>query len=244
MAPARLHRVEDSGGEGLRKYGRPEQLQREVEAMTFVRENTSIPVPTVHEIHAPKGAKGNECWILLQRVPGIALDKAWVQMDKDAQEGVTTQLRRHLDELHALQPPQHGTISSCSGGQVYDHRLGAHMCCGPFNSVREFHDFLIEPVAKHAHAKIVAKYRVVLPDDCAVQYTHADLSWEHIMVDPSTNTITGILDWEMAGFWPEWWEYSKALSGWRHQVWWENVVRQVTQAFPDVMHADRDIEMF
>jgi thiamine kinase-like enzyme len=39
--------------------------------------------------------------------------------------------------------------------------------------------------------------------------THADLSPRNIIV--KGDKVVGILDWEMAGFYPEYWKYVKAM---------------------------------
>lgn len=51
---------------------------------------------------------------------------------------------------------------------------------------------------------LIPKYRHRLPDDDEIVFAHGDISWEHVLVDPSTGHVTGIIDWEMAGFWPRW----------------------------------------
>jgi hypothetical protein len=47
----------------------------------------------------------------------------------------------------------------------------------------------------------------------------------------------------MAGFWPEWWEYRKAVIG-ASQRWWAEVVYQVMSRFKAETEADMDIERF
>jgi aminoglycoside phosphotransferase len=37
-------------------------------------------------------------------------------------------------------------------------------------------------------------------------FCHGDLSQTNILVDPETLKIQGIIDWEFAGFWPEYFE--------------------------------------
>lgn len=39
--------------------------------------------------------------------------------------------------------------------------------------------------------------------------THADLSPRNIIVNG--DQVVGIIDWEMSGFYPEYWEYAKAM---------------------------------
>lgn len=84
----------------------------------------------------------------------------------------------------------------------------------------------------------------MLPNIHRIIFAHADISWENILVDPATGTVTGILDWEMAGFWPEWWAYRKALCGARGQPWWINVLKEIMREYQRETDADMDLEMF
>lgn len=45
--------------------------------------------------------------------------------------------------------------------------------------------------------------------DCSV-FTHADIAPRNIMVDDQ-NKVTGILDWEFAGWYPDYWEYAQIM---------------------------------
>jgi hypothetical protein len=116
--------------------------------------------------------------------------------------------------------------------------------CGPFASVADFHDFLVAPVRQCPGPELVAKYRSQLPDTYDIRFSHADLSWENILVDVSTGRVTGILDWEMAGYWPEWWEYRKALFGSRSQLWWIKLLKEVMTEYSRETEIDMELEMF
>jgi hypothetical protein len=48
----------------------------------------------------------------------------------------------------------------------------------------------------------------------------------------------------MAGFWPEWWEYRKALFGGRCQKWWADIVKDVMPPYEKEFEADVVLEMF
>jgi len=44
-------------------------------------------------------------------------------------------------------------------------------------------------------------------------FTHADLAPRNIIIDQSTFEVTGILDWECAGWYPAYWEYTNMWRG-------------------------------
>jgi hypothetical protein len=66
----------------------------------------------------------------------------------------------------------------------------------------------------------------------------------NILLDPEIGNVNGILDWEMAGFWPDWWDYRKALFGSRSQPWWMDVLKEIMTGYPGETEVDMDLEMF
>lgn len=65
------------------------------------------------------------------------------------------------------------------------------------------------------------------PTDTKVYLTHGDLLPQNIMVEGST--ITGIIDWETAGYYPEFWEYSRMHDVGLMTPGWARVL---TRVFP------------
>lgn len=84
-------------------------------------------------------------------------------------------------------------------------------------------------------------YRDLLPDIGKFYFTHGDITIGNIIVSgfPGSYAITGIIDWEQAGWYPEYWEYCKILSGvefdheWRTGKWGD----KITRPFEDVFYA-------
>jgi aminoglycoside phosphotransferase (APT) family kinase protein len=227
----------------VRKHGDAFRIRREVEAMKYVQSRTSIPIPTVIDSNFADEHRGKS-WFVMERLPGCQLGEAWPTMVESARARTMQELRSYFEELHIVRSPEPRWIGSCSKGPAYDHRLDNLSTCGPFQSVSEFHDFLVAPVKKSPRPDWVDKYRKLLPDDHDIIFAHADVSWENILVDPETGKVTGILDWEMAGFWPEWWEYRKALYAARCQPWWIDFLKNIIKEYPREAEADMELEMF
>ncbi len=237
-------RLTSESASAVRKCGKAFRLRREFEAMKFVQSHTSIPVARVLDAHLGTDDKDESSWILMERLPGDQLGEAWPAMSEDARAQTVSQLRSYFGQLHAIRPTGLGWIGSCSYGPAYDHRLDNRATCGPFESVSEFHDFLVAPVRDCPRPEWVTKYRRRLPDDNGIMFAHADVSWENILVDRVSGSVTGILDWEMAGFWPEWWEYRKALFGARSKPWWIRIIKEIMQEYPSEAETDMELEMF
>lgn len=229
--------------ETIRKEGQTFRLRREISAMQCVHACTSIPVPRVLETNFGKDDH-EEGWILIERLPGDQLGEAWPTMSEGSRTETLHQLKSYLQQLRNLLPYGVGWIGSCSGGPAYDYRLSDTTTCGPFTAVGEFYDFLVHPVKDGPRPELAAEYRRQLPDDSAIVFAHADVSWENILVDSASGRVTGILGWENAGFWPEWWEYRKAVYGARSKPWWMEIVKNIMQEYPREADVDTNLETF
>ena len=53
-------------------------------------------------------------------------------------------------------------------------------------------------------------------------FTHGDLKHHNILVQDGH--VTGFLDWESAGWYPEYWEFTTALRFVQRDFWWYNFV--------------------
>jgi len=165
-------------------------------------------------------------------------------MDEEARRAAQTGLRKYLDELRAIPPPTPAYIGSCNGGPAYDHRIDNIRPCGPFASESDFNDFLVVPVTECLSQELANQYRQQLADDHGIVFTHADLCGDHIFVEPTTGKITGLIDWEMAGWWPAYWEYAKSQFGGRYQTWWTTLVANFLHPYQHEFRIDWDLQQF
>lgn len=67
--------------------------------------------------------------------------------------------------------------------------------------------------------------------------SHGDLSDRNILVDPSTLTVTGLLDWEMANIMPAYFEYAAARLSGGHRPEWR---RELLDVLRSVLHHECD----
>jgi hypothetical protein len=89
---------------------------------------------------------------------------------------------------------------------------------GPFASVKEFHDWLsyLTKRGKEIHwpdpSQIPDPSRYLLPDNSPITFTHADLHPSNIIVSIDNPChIVAIIDWHQSGWYPDYWEYCKAV---------------------------------
>ncbi|ODH51819.1 hypothetical protein GX48_02063 [Paracoccidioides brasiliensis] len=66
-------------------------------------------------------------------------------------------------------------LGHARGTAAYDHRLKNGTPCGPFDSVSQFLDFLVEPMSRSPKPSLAKTYRAKFSDVYGVNFAHADL---------------------------------------------------------------------
>jgi hypothetical protein len=84
------------------KWGQYVTLQ-EGENMLFVRQSTSIPVPTVYALFRDEKTGLN--FIIQEYIPGKSLGSVWNDLDTPDKTAIASQLRRNMDELRSIPSP-------------------------------------------------------------------------------------------------------------------------------------------
>lgn len=139
-----------------------------------------------------------------------------------------------VDEMRRLPAPGYG-ISNVVGGPLYDERFaGPTSMVGPFETIHDFHLFLrngfTEPVENYPEINDMMRLQDrhwPMP-----VFTHADLSAFNILV--RGDDVVGIIDWETAGWYPTYWEYTMAcLQGNRMFMWWTEESDRFLDAMPE-----------
>ncbi|KAF1968064.1 kinase-like protein [Bimuria novae-zelandiae CBS 107.79] len=176
-----------------------------------------VPVPEVYGWCED----GGECFIYMELIKGVTLESQWESLSDGAKKKVCKQLRTILDSLRKLeQDPDDRFLGRIDKKPLLDivftHKTKPP--AGPFATVKEFHDWLsaLIKVGKEIHfadpSQIPDPWRESLPDDARVVFTHADLHPSNIMVSPDgSGKVLAIIDWHQSGWYPDYWEYCKAL---------------------------------
>jgi hypothetical protein len=84
----------------------------------------------------------------------------------------------------------------------------------PFPARVAFHDWLSWLWRRNVPdpESIDDPWRDLLPDNGSIVFTHGDLRPANIIVTATSPAkVVAILDWEQAGWYPDYWEYCKAM---------------------------------
>ncbi|KAJ9636933.1 hypothetical protein H2204_005079 [Knufia peltigerae] len=209
----------------------------EAATMKFVTEHTSIPVPKVFCSFVHK----NIAYLVMERYQGDELPTAWKKLSERSRHKVFDQLKRMLQELRALKPPHSTKVQSSVGGSLRDSRL-PRSCprFGPFDTIQEFHLWLRDGLQPSQ-----IKGRDNDPDwqeiqDMATEqdgpwpppvFTHGDLNPFNILL--RGDQVVGLIDWEMSGWYPNYWEYtSEWLTSEHTRTEWRDSIHWFLDPFP------------
>ncbi|KAI0071768.1 kinase-like protein [Panus rudis PR-1116 ss-1] len=221
---------------------------REAEALRFVREQTTLPVPRVYDVWVD--AQDPElAWMTMENIKGVSLYDSWPRLTPSQKERVASQVVDFLRQLRAIPPPVPTKIASCSGGPIYDSGriAGGNKLFGPFDSEEDFHLFLHGLATRDLPPQFAAK----VPKQANghdIVFTHADFGPSQILLDPNDlGRIVAVLDWEFASWYPAYWEYTKAISGFDSRLdkgTWREIVGKATGFFDVEAEIDMKLVAF
>lgn len=186
----------------------------------------------------------------MEKLPGASLTNGWRSRSAESQARILSQLKTMVDELRALRSPFGATVANVDGGNLTDVRLpGLGLIYpgqtswrfGPFDDIAAFHRWLRRPAEKvHDDYNAEINELIVTHEETdwgAPVFTHGDLSSLNILSEG--DRVTGIVDWEIAGWYPYYWEYTTAMQvNFRNQFWAEYIDRFL-EPRPDELRMER-----
>lgn len=182
----------------------PEVLANEHNALHIVQRNTRIPCPRAIDLVASGESKRS--YLLTTTVPGITLAQALQLLSDQDLIGIAAELTDYAYQIREIQRPKESSflISNTLGSACRDPRIRDCTPIGPFADEAAFSQNLLfsDDPSRRGHDSV---------------FTHADLNPRNILVDRVVTAgvarwrITGIVDWETAGYYPEYWEFTKSM---------------------------------
>ena len=135
-------------------------------------------------------------------------------------------------------------VGAVKGGCVLESYFWDTGTNGPFRDIKDFNDAVqvaAIPKMPMTERKFIDSYRNLLCDTGNIYFTHADLNLCNIMImgPPGSRRISGIIDWDQNGWYPECWEYWKMVMcvhynhEWRSAGW----VDKVSKTYEDEVEA-------
>ncbi|KAK3172936.1 hypothetical protein OEA41_006262 [Lepraria neglecta] len=209
------------------KYGDRVDLS-EASAMHFIAQHTSIPVPKVHCAFAHR----DNTYIVMEHIDGEMIAQGWMSRSDESKAKIHSQLKEFIHEMRRIPPPRSG-VANVDGGSLFDPRISVPTWrFGPFTSIQAFHEFLHDglrpgPIMPPGVNDLIAQHEGPWPPPT---FTHGDLSSLNILA--KGDQVVGIVDWETAGWFPSYWEYTTACQVNPQNSFWIGEIDKFLDRFP------------
>ncbi|KAL2859869.1 kinase-like domain-containing protein [Aspergillus lucknowensis] len=201
-----------------------------------------VPVP---EVFGWRTDDEGYVFIYIELIQGPTLLDHWSSLDVTGKRAFSDQLSKIVQSLRRLeQDPFEPFISSINKHHLQDYIFTTQPKMGPFASVKEFNDQFALLHQLPFPTRYDDPYRAYLPDEVGIKFTHADLHRGNIIVSFSSDASSSsgsarlvLVDWQQAGWYPEYWEYCKALytcsyeDEWRSEGYIDTVLRPWEDVF-------------
>ncbi|KAI0409918.1 kinase-like domain-containing protein [Xylaria palmicola] len=188
--------------------------------------NAGVPAPHVHKIDAAPDGQNH---LHMSYIRGQSLETLWVDMSIDQKTDIAQQLRGLLETMRSVVPPT-GVISACDGTEIRDTRLHFTYHSPPCYDEAGFNKFLLSSLHEHIPPLVKEAISRRLRTDHRIVLTHCDLTPRNILV--RDGQISGLVDWEDSGWYPEYWEYVKFFQRTADKDW----KQYAEHIFPQLYH--------
>ncbi|KUI56358.1 Aminoglycoside 3'-phosphotransferase [Cytospora mali] len=214
------------------KVSDPGGIDRSEAEMMHYAATHGVRAPKVlghYNIVTTKPKKPLAVAMVSERVPGVSLVNVWLELSKEEQSSIKEQLRMEITRMRKCTQPFIGRVGNQETRNVYDRLVESN--CGPFSDEKAFDDWCLARAHRSAFSrwkwgKMLERER--RKSSGLFVLTHGDLTPRNIMV--KDGVITGIVDWERSGFFPEYAEYAFAMKLCHsHEKWWIPVLEEILQ---------------
>ena len=176
----------------------------------FLEHRPSIPAPR------PLGLlrMGRVSILFTSHLPGTTLETVWTDLAADQKTSVRDQLDAIFRDLRTMQLPHGMPLGGVAGEGCKDQRRHLRRSTVPILSVEDFESFQFSD-PKYGSTMFIDFLRAFTRDSYQVVFTHGDLRPDNVIVEVTEGNrcfITGLIDWEDSGFYPEYYEPTKITN--------------------------------
>ncbi|GLA36009.1 hypothetical protein AnigIFM63309_001667 [Aspergillus niger] len=226
--------------ETIVKYGHGVRLA-EAEAMHLVSTRTNIPIPRLLSAYVLHGV----CYIVMEYVEAESFNKYWDRVSEPEQQNVLRQLRNYVSQMRSIKGEFIGGVDSspCRDGifdAVWDnYGAGSY---GPYASEALFTEGIVQVLRDRIPPNLPEEssdldsvfftneyvlyqtVRELKKMNHSIVFTHGDLHCGNMLVR-SDGTVV-IVDWGQAGYWPDYWEFYRAMFQVPWRPSWDRMIEK------------------
>ncbi|KAI2631835.1 kinase-like protein [Hypoxylon sp. NC1633] len=178
----------------------------EVRNSDFAADRISgYPFPSI----AHSWREGDRFFIMQARLDGVPLEEALPRLSQQDLQRIGHQVGQYLLQLRRYHSPQTHMLD---GRPVVDRRLFKPLdsnLAGNNYSVcttdDELRNNLSRAIASRLDNSTLNNFMSMMPSAMPFTFSHSDVHEGNIIV--KQGMFVGLIDWELAGYYPRWWEY-------------------------------------
>lgn len=216
----------------------------EAEALHLAATKTTIAVPTLHSAYVLDGVG----YIVMSYEEGEEFEKYWDRVSETERDHVLEQLREYLNQMREIKGDYIGRLnnSPCKDG-IFLGGYGDYTkySYGPYPSEESFNEGIVQALRDRLPAETIKRendlestffngehelYQTVRSlKNHEIVFTHADLHPGNIIVRADGTVV--LLDWGLAGFWPDYWDSYRARHCFHWRVSWSRMLEKFIPPF-------------
>jgi aminoglycoside phosphotransferase (APT) family kinase protein len=178
----------------------------------LAEEKPNFPAPKPHG-HI---ACGDNSYLFMSLMPGVTLESVWSDLAEDQRCSIGLELDAILLDLRTMRHPPQTPLGGVAGEGCKDVRRHVRVSKEPLYTNDSFWEFLYG--APRGRSTVYCRFLRLLtfpPRPQDIVFTHGDIRPANIIVQGGEDGlyhITGIIDWESSGFYPEDIETIRAIN--------------------------------
>lgn len=184
----------------------------EYSALQYLQEHLpDFPAPRPHGLMMTD----THTYSFISFVPGMRLGTVWKELDESQKVDLSAQIDDAFQRLRGLPVPDGQPFGGIAGEGCKDGRWSSRRSKEPIHTYKQFLEWQTsEPTCTASNAFL--DFWKAMAEDLEpgrTVFTHGDLHAMNIMVKEKKEggyELSGIIDWEESGFYPEYFESTKA----------------------------------
>lgn len=214
----------------------------EAENMKFLAANSKVPVPKVYTAFIDP--ETNQTFIIMEYVRGDNLQELLPSLTPTEKAIICKLVKDAIIELRKIPPPGYlGTLNRQPYHDgVFWTKDNDPLISGPFANQKEMNRGILERLRQTESSQYIQLLQKTIDStlhDHHHVFTHGDLQPKNIMVEKAGSRDDGIpafkitlIDWEIAGWYPEYWDFCNATISCRFKPDWLELIPDILDQYP------------
>lgn len=182
----------------------------------------------------------------MTRLPGFTLENSRDPFEGHDEGPWLEELKTCVDAMREWEPPSQESICSPIGTALRSSRVPDHIM-GPFYSHKSFYQHLFAPASQHGFRSIdeyneAFTAATQLQRPYQVKFRNGDFKAHNILINDDGH-LSGFLDWESGGWYPEYWEFTTAMRFGRDSWWYQVADWMGGHKYREELESDRALNL-